>query len=124
DDLVALSRALAREVDDESAVRERRSVVEGQLVAAEAREAELEAAIAADAPALARAQETWYRLSALDERFRGTHRLAAERGRHLSATEDDARTGRDPEALEAEAAEVRAQEESLREALEDDRGRL
>ena len=43
-----------------------------ELAAAQAREAELEAAIAADAPALARAQETWYRLSALEERFRGT----------------------------------------------------
>ena len=42
--------------------------------ASRGREAELEAALAADAPALARAQETWYRLSALTERFRGTRR--------------------------------------------------
>jgi len=124
DDLVELRGALAREVADESAVRERRGQVERQLAAAQAREAELEAAIAADAPALARAQETWYRLSALEERFRGTHRLAAERERHLSASEEDVRTGRDPEALEAEAAEIRDQEEVLREALEHDRGRL
>jgi chromosome segregation protein len=124
DDLVGLRTALAREVADESAVRERRAIVERDLAAAQAREAELEAAIAADAPALTRAQETWYRLSALEERFRGTHRLALERGRHLSASTDDARTGRDPAAMEAEAAEVRAQEEALRDALEDDRGRL
>jgi chromosome segregation protein len=124
DDLVALRTALAREVADESAVRERRAVVERDLAAAQAREAELEAALAADAPALARAQETWYRLSALEERFRGTHRLAVERQRHLSAALDDAGTGRDPEAMEAEAAEIRDQEEALREALEDDRGRL
>jgi chromosome segregation protein len=125
DDLVALRSALAREVADESAVRERRAVVERGLAAAQAREAELEAAIAADAPALARAQETWYRLSALEERFRGTHRLAVERERHLSTSEDaDARTGRDPAALEAEAAEIRDQEEALRDALEHDRGRL
>ena len=124
DDLVELRTALAREVADESAVRERRAVVERRLAAAQAREAELEAAIAADAPALARAQETWYRLSALEERFRGTHRLAVERERHLSASEDDVRTGRDPDALEAEAAEIRDQEEALRDALEHDRGRL
>ena len=67
---------------------------------------------------LARAQETWYRLSALEERFRGTARLAAERRRHLSADSDDARPGRDPAAMEGEAAEVRGQEESLREALD------
>ena len=124
DDLVGLRTALAREVADESAVRERRAIVERDLAAAQAREAELEAAIAADAPTLARAQETWYRLSALEERFRGTARLAAERGRHLSADQDEARAGRDPDAMEAEAAEVRGQEESLREALDDDRARL
>jgi chromosome segregation protein len=124
DDLFALRTELAREVADESAVRERRTLVERELAAAQAREAGLETALAAAAPALARAQETWYRLSALEERFRGTHRLAVERERHLSTSEDEVRTGRDPEALDAEAAEVRDQEEALREALERDRGRL
>jgi chromosome segregation protein len=124
DDLVGLRTALAREVADETAVRQRRAVVERELAAAQARETELDAALAASAPALARAQETWYRLSALEERFRGTHRLALERVRHLTAAQDDARTGRDPEVMEAEAAEVRAQEEALRDALEDDRERL
>jgi chromosome segregation protein len=124
DDLVALHTALAREVADEGAIRDRRAVVERELAAAQAREAELEAAIAAGAPALARAQETWYRLSALEERFRGTARLAVERERHLSAALDDGRAGRDPEEMEAEAAEVRAQEQALRDALEDDRRRL
>ena len=124
DDLVGLRTALAREVADESALRGRRAVVEKELAAAQAREAELEAAIAADAPLLARAQETWYRLSALEERFRGTARLAAERSRHLSGDTDDSRAGRDPEAMEAEAAEVREQEETLRAALDDDRAAL
>ena len=123
DDLVGLRTALAREVADESAVRERRAIVERDLATAQVRETELEAALAADAPALARTQETWYRLSALEERFRGTHRLALERGRHLSGNPEEVRTGRDPDAMEAEAAEVRAQEESLRDALEDDRER-
>ena len=64
----------------------------------QAREAELEAAPAADAPRLARAQETWYRLSALEERLRGT---TARRGAgaHLTAARG-ARRGRDPEELE------------------------
>ena len=124
DDLLGLRTALAQEVADETAVRERRAVVERDLAAAQAREAELETAMAADAPALARAQETWYRLSALEERFRGTGRLAAERARHLSGDLDSQRAGRDPEAIEAEAADVREHEAGLREALEDDRDRL
>ena len=73
---------------------------------------------------LARAQETWYRLSALAERFRGTARLAARAAPAPVRGSDDARPGRDPDELEAEAAEVRGQEEALREALEADRARL
>ena len=128
DDLVTLRTELEREVADEEAIRARRAEVEAALDAARAREAELEAALAADAPLLARAQDTWYRLSALEERFRGTASLAAERARHLAAEPDDVRTGRDPEAMEAEAAEVREQEGTLRTDLEQrarraDRGR-
>jgi len=124
DDLVGLRTALAQEVADETAIRERRSAVEQSLAAAQAREAELEAGIAADAPALAQAQETWYRLSALQERFRGTARLAAERARHLSAEPRPSRAGRDPAELEAEAAEVGSREEGLAEVLAEDRARL
>ncbi len=124
DDLGRLRDALAQEVADETAIRERRATVEQALAAAQEREAELEQVMAADAPRLARAQETWYRLSALEERFRGTARLAAERARYLSAEPEDARPGRDPEALDREAAEVREQEVELTEALEGDRERL
>jgi chromosome segregation protein len=124
DDLITLREELAREVADESALRERRTVVERELALAHAREAELDAAMSADAPVLARAQEIWYRLSALEERFRGTARLASERARHLSADTGEARPGRDPELMEAEAADVREQEAELREALAIDRDRL
>jgi chromosome segregation protein len=124
DDLVGLREALAQEVADESAIRERRTTVEREVAAAQAREAELEAAMAAGAPVLARAQETWYRLSALQERFRGTASLAAERARHLSASHDEDPAGRDPAAMEREAVEVRVQESALQEALDHDRSRL
>jgi chromosome segregation protein len=124
DDLVQLRDALAQEMADESAIRERRAVVEGGLTAAQTREGELERIMTADAPRLARAQETWYRLSALDERFRGTARLAADRARYLSAEPEEGRQGRDPEAMEREAAEIREQEVELTEALEGDRERL
>ena len=59
--------------------------IEADLTSARIRETELEHALAADAPVLAHAQETWYRLSALEERFRGTASLAAERARHLAS---------------------------------------
>jgi chromosome segregation protein len=117
DDLVRLRAELDREVADEEAIRARRAEVEAAVEEARARESELEHAVAADAPLVARTQETWYRLSALEERFRGMASLAAERARHLAEEPDQVRTGRGPESLEAEAAEVRAEEAELQAAL-------
>jgi chromosome segregation protein len=113
DDLTGLRGELDREVADEEAIRARRAEVEAALAEVRGREATLEQALAVDAPLLAKAQETWYRLSALEERFRGTASLAAERARLLAAETADVRTGREPEEMEAEAAEIREREEAL-----------
>ena len=105
DDLVGLRTALAREVADESAVRERRAVVERELAAARAREAELEAALAADAPPAGPGAGDL--VSAV--RAGGAlprHRPAGRRAEPapVRRTPDEATSGRDPEAMEAEAA--------------------
>ncbi|MDT4917527.1 MAG: chromosome segregation protein, partial [Pseudonocardiales bacterium] len=118
DDLLVLRTELEREVADEEAIRARRAEVEEALGAARARETELEERLSADAPLVAGTRDTWYRLAALEERFRGTASLAAERARHLAVQPDDVRAGRDPEALEAEAAEVRNQEADLQTVLD------
>jgi chromosome segregation protein len=125
DDLVQLRAALEAEVRDETALRERRAAVERELADVQAREGALEQAAAEQAPALTRAQETWYRLSALEERLRGTAVLAAERHRHLSASlPEERRDGRDPDRLDAEALTVREQEAALAEQVAADAERL
>ena len=124
DDLATLRSALEREIADERALRERREQLEREHAEVTARVAELEAALADDAPALAAAQDTWYQLSTLQERLRATAQLAAERLRHLTAPEETERPGRDPDQLAAEAEQVRQEEAMLREALEFDRERL
>jgi chromosome segregation protein len=124
DDLVQLRDALDKDVADETAARERRAAVEAELAEVSRREAELESGLAADAPLLATAQDTWYRLSALTERFRGVAQLAAERHRHLSAAAPAAAPGRDPDQLEAEADRVAATEAELAAGLEAERARL
>ncbi|MDT7537509.1 MAG: chromosome segregation protein, partial [Actinomycetota bacterium] len=125
DDLLALRGTLEAEVRDETALRERRSLVEQELTSVQERETALETAAAEQAPRLARAQETWYRLSALEERLRGTATLASERHRHLtSELPEEARAGRDPEQLDREAATVREQEAALGEQLQADAERL
>ncbi|MBO3736237.1 chromosome segregation protein SMC [Actinoplanes flavus] len=124
DDLHTLRTTLDKEIADESAMRERRGQVEEENREVQRWLADLELAHAEDAPQLAAAQDTWYKLSTLQERFRSTEQLATERLRHLAATPDDERPGRDPEMLEAEAERVREQEEELREALTEDQMRL
>ncbi len=126
DDLVVARTALEQELADETILIERRAEVEAAIAASREQEAALEAALREDLPALARAQETWFALSGLRERLRGTQSLAAERRRNAEAVvHEQVESGRDPEQLEAEATAVRAQEQSLavevsglREALE------
>ena len=116
DDLVTLRAELAREEADEAAAKARRAEIEQQLTGARERLAERENRLAAAQPALSSAQETWYRLSSLAERLRGTVRLAAERCRHLSEAVlalETGSTGRDPDELEAEAETIAEQEDAL-----------
>jgi chromosome segregation protein len=113
DDLSTLRDTLQAEVADETAVRQRRAEVEQALAEAMAAEAALEAGLASDAPAVGAAQEVFFGLSALSERFGGTRRLAAQRLRHLSEFAEQERLGRDPEESEREAAGVRAAEQEL-----------
>ncbi|HET9143741.1 chromosome segregation protein SMC [Actinophytocola sp.] len=116
DDLVTQRGEIAKEEADEAAARSRRAEVEQALEVAQAEQTSLEDQLAADAPQLAKAQDTWYRLSALEERLRGTVRLAMERARHLS-TEIEMPAGRDPDELEAEADEAELRENELAEAV-------
>ncbi|HEX2165350.1 MAG TPA: chromosome segregation protein SMC, partial [Thermoanaerobaculia bacterium] len=112
DDVVSVRSDLAREEADEASARTRRAEVEEQLSVARVEQERLETALAQDAPRLAAAQDTWYRLSALAERLAGTVRLAQERSRHLAGPQE--RTpGRDPDELDAEADAVSEQEDEL-----------
>ncbi|MEU8538704.1 chromosome segregation protein SMC [Streptomyces sp. NPDC048717] len=118
DDLVHLQRALAAEIADETALLARKETTETALKAALAREAELEDATRRLAPRLQRAQQTWYELSQLAERVRGTVSLADARVTSATAEPPEERRGRDPEDLEREADRVREQEAELEAALE------
>jgi chromosome segregation protein len=120
DDYIALSRTLDAEVADENALRERRSLVEGELDKVRRREEELDAQSAFESPLLIKAQENFYSLSALREKFRGTQSLAQERSRFLAEEAEEARSaGRDPESLDQEAAALRQEEAQLRTAVQE-----
>ncbi|MDT9683867.1 chromosome segregation protein SMC [Streptomyces sp. TRM76323] len=118
DDLVRLREALEAELADEAALKERKERAEAELGAALAHEAALEEEVRRLAPRLQRAQHTWYELSRLVERVRGTVSLADARVTSATARPVEESRGRDPEDLEREAARVREQEAELAAALE------
>ncbi|THA68149.1 chromosome segregation protein SMC [Streptomyces sp. A0958] len=118
DDLVTLRTALRGEIADEAALKQRREAAEAELKAALGREAELEDEVRRLTPRLQRAQQTWYELSQLAERVRGTTSLADARVKSATAPPEEERRGRDPEDMEREAARIREQEAELTAALE------
>ncbi len=114
DDVVAARSVIDEELADETALKERRASVEQAVTEARNTETELEEHLRTDSPRLAAAQETWYGLSGLRERLRGTAGLATERVRLASVEADEHRSlGRDPEELEAEARRVQEQLERM-----------
>jgi chromosome segregation protein len=118
DDLVRLREALKAEVADEAALKERKEAAEQELRRALQREALLEDEVRQLTPRLQRAQQTWYELSQLAERVRGTISLADARVKSATSAPPEERRGRDPEDMEREAARIREQEAELEAALE------
>ncbi|MET0700506.1 MAG: chromosome segregation protein SMC [Mycobacterium sp.] len=108
------TEALLRK-DHEEAV-ERLAVATDELTAHET-------AVATLSDRAERAQQMWFRLSALAERVGATVRIATERTQLLEA-EPVAAGGTDPDALEAEADQVAERERQLQAELHDARARL
>lgn len=118
DDLVRLRQALKAEIADEAALKERKEAAEQDLKKALHREGLLEDEVRQLTPRLQRAQQTWYELSQLAERVRGTISLADARVKSATSAPPDERRGREPEDLEREAARIREQEAELEAALD------
>ncbi|MFI0814117.1 AAA family ATPase [Streptomyces sp. NPDC021098] len=118
DDLVTLREALRAEVADEAELKQRKEATEAELRTAQQREAALEEHVRQLAPRLRDAQQTWYELSQLAERVRGTVSLADARVKSATTAPAEERRGRDPEDMEREAARIREQEAELEAALE------
>ncbi len=113
DDYVMATLARQSDRAAEAELTARRLAVEQALEATRQAEAEAEASVRDAAPALARAQETWYALAGLRERVSSTLTIAGERLRNAQQASTLERRGRDPEAMEAEAATMRASDEVI-----------
>ncbi|WP_228943211.1 chromosome segregation SMC family protein, partial [Nocardioides sp. Leaf374] len=124
DDLVGARTSLEQELADESVLLERRTRLEAALAETREAEAALEAALREDLPALSAAQETWFALSGLRERLRGTQSLAAERVRNAAGAAPEQPSGRDPEELEEQAGRARAREQESAAEVEERRAAM
>ena len=124
EDYLRLQEKLEAEEADEAAIRARRAELEAALASAREREAAFDVAVQAQAAALTEAQQTWFQLSSLSEKLRSVQGLAAERVRLLAANAEPERPGRDPDELERQAAELRAEETGLTERLGEGREAL
>jgi chromosome segregation protein len=117
DDYTLLHEKMIREAADEAAIRARRAELEASLGSAREHEAELDAAAQAQALVLGQAQQTWFQLSSLTEKLRSVQSLAEERTRLLGHEQEPERPGRDPDELDRQADELRAEESGLTERL-------
>ena len=119
DDLVQARTSLAVDEDAERRLRAERAEAEQALDAGRARQADVEARAAEATPALNTARDTWYQLTAVQERYRSLASLAAERRRLLGSAAEPADPGRDPDRLDAQAARTREEQHQLLEQVED-----
>ncbi|MBM9469547.1 chromosome segregation protein SMC [Nakamurella leprariae] len=125
DEIATLSEQLEQEARAEQQALELRADLQARVTDAQAQDRAAASALQAAVPAQQRAQETWFELSALLERFRGTSSLARERARSLATlAEAPAAPGRDPAELEAAADRAEAEQEIREAALEATRSAL
>ncbi|WP_338751277.1 chromosome segregation protein SMC [Janibacter alittae] len=115
DDLVRMTSALEQEVAEEEAMLARRKALEEAVLAVRTRIAAHEEAGAAATVELTAARDRAVRLASLTDKLTATAELAAERVRLLGQDEEvETTSGRDPEALRAQAARAREDEDALR----------
>jgi chromosome segregation protein len=123
DDVVTRQSELSNTNEAEAMLRREHDEAAARLAVASDELAAHEAAVTAFSERAESAQQTWFRLSALAERVSATVRIASERAQHLDV-ETTSTGGPDPDALEAEAAEVAAAEQQLLGELAATRTRL
>lgn len=121
DDILTLTQTVERDEAAERELKNRRIRVEQELQTARAQQAALEQQAAAATPVLNAARDNWYQLSATRDQLKALGVLAAERRRHLGATEAAPDPSRDPDRLAEQAARLRAEEAELDLALEERR---
>jgi chromosome segregation protein len=112
DDVLTAGKALQERGEADGALSKRLSESEERLRVAQEADASLSTKTAANAARAEAASEVWHSLGRLSERLSAVLALAQQRATYLGA-EEPAASGRDPEQLEAEAANAAREEAAL-----------
>ncbi len=123
DDLVTSRRTYQGAAGDESARRDALAGLDAEQALLSADEQREASGLSSDVAAASAARDTWHALTRLGERLAGVTALAEQRAAAAGLVEPE-RPGRDPEALERDAAAAAQAEASLRAELDEERGRL
>ncbi len=123
DDLVTSRRTYKGAASDESARRDALAGLDAELALLSADEQRQASGLSSDVAAASAARDTWHALTRLGERLAGVTALAEQRAAAAGLVEPE-RPGRDPEALERDAAAAAQAEASLKAELDEERGRL
>ena len=118
DDVASAVAELEAELASEASVAAQRTQAEAELAQARSDEERAGRQLTAASARLALAQETRYALSGQAEQVRSTISLAGERLRRAELEPAPAATGRDPDTLDAQAAETLQAEVALRAEIE------
>jgi chromosome segregation protein len=123
-ELDRLSRLAAQEGEDDEAAAATQAAVVTRLEAARDRERAVEADLARLGPDAERAASTYYRLTSLAERLKGTADLVEARRRHLVEYVEEPLAGRPPGELRAQADRLDADRADREQQTTQERARL
>ncbi|MTV23844.1 chromosome segregation protein SMC [Nitriliruptoraceae bacterium ZYF776] len=123
-ELVRLRALAATEGDEDSASAAAQEAVEATLAERRARQQALEGELGRLGPAADRAQSTYYELTSLAERMRGTADLVEAKRRHLVEYTEEPLAGRPPADLRAQADRLDQEREARQADRDRDQGAL
>ncbi|WP_052666420.1 chromosome segregation protein SMC [Nitriliruptor alkaliphilus] len=123
-DLQRLRAAAAAEGDSDRSTADVQRGIEARLQASKQQQGQLEAEIGRLGPAAEAAQSTYYKLTSLTERLRGTADLVEAKRRHLVEYVDEPLAGRPPAELRVQADRVEAEAQAKQSDRETDRAAL
>jgi chromosome segregation protein len=123
-ELDRVTRLAGREGEDEAAAAAAQQQVAARLAAVRERERAVEGELAQLGPATERAQSTYYRLTSLAERLKGTADLVDARRRHLVEYVEEPLAGRPPAELRGQADRLDADRTERERQVVQERARL